>query len=638
MRAALLSLLVFAVTAMHGYGSDIKFPAHEIPDSLLKHANVVVRHDARTFRINARDRATYHVYSAITILNEQGKSFAREVIVYDKLSKIKKINGTVYDATGKLIKTLKASEIYDQSAYDGMTLFSDNRLKAVDLTHGSYPYTVEFEYELELKYLFYIPSFVLQPEEKMSVQSASFILEYPIALKPKYDAIGINQSPQIRHSPDGTELVIWEFRNIMPVIDEPHSPGRHALSPRIMAAPSYFEYASYVGSMNTWNEFGKWIAKLNEGRDELPAATKQQILAMTADQKTIEDKTRVLYEYLQSKTRYVGIQLGIGGYQPFEASIVDEFGYGDCKALSNYMVSMLKVIGIKSHYALINAGPSAPPLKANFVSSQFNHAVVAVPNGGDTLWLECTSQTNPFGYAGRFTGDRKALLITDAGAQIANTPNYAAEQNVQFSSAKVTLDKTGNGKAKVSTIYGGLQYENNRLNSILNDPRDEQKQWIQKNIKIPSFDLIAFSLSNLKDRLPSATIDLELNLTRLANISGKRMFLTPNLLNRSTYTPNPVEKRTTIVLQRIGFLDVDTIRYTLPEEVYPEFLPGPIKIKSTFGEYEATFQVEQGNLTYIRRLKMYKGEFPPSSYQELIDFHRSVIKADNTRMVFMTKT
>lgn len=390
--------------------------------------------------------------------------------------------------------------------------------------------------------------------------------------------------------------------------------------------------------MSTWDDFGKWIAALNRGRDNIPEKTKQDIVAMTAGLKTVEEKAKIVYQFLQDKTRYVGIQLGIGGYQPFEASVVDETGYGDCKALSNYMVSMLKVIGIKSHYALINAGTFAPGLKTDFVSSQFNHAVVAVPNGADTLWLECTSQTKPFGYAGLFTGDRKALLITDDGAKIAYTPKYTAEQNIQFCSADVTLERSGNGKAKVKTIYGGLQYENSSLDAILSNQYDDQKKWIHQNTKIPSFDLIGFSLSDHKNRLPSATVEMELALTRFANVSGKRIFLTPNLLNKNTYVPQAVAERKSNVVRRIGFTDIDTIRYHLPEEIYPEFMPEAIRIQSRFGDYEANFIVNQGYLIYIRKLRMNKGEFPASSYQELIDFYRGITKADNTKMVFMTKT
>jgi hypothetical protein len=638
MRIFILSLnCVFCIFADIS-ASDPKFPISGIPEALRQNVNAVMRENKRTFKILARNRATYHVYKAITILNEQGKSFGYEVVGYDKLTKVREFNGSVYDASGKLIKRLKAAEIYDQSAYDGITLFSDNRIKAADLTQGNYPYTVEFEYELELKYLFQIPRFVLLPEEKMSVQQSSFTLQYPPVLKPNYDLLNIDQQPALSRIDETTESLSWVFKNVLPIKEEPHGPIKDNFLPQILAAPSQFEYADYVGSMDTWDQFGQWIATLNEGRDQLPEPTREKIRSLTADLKTTEQKTKALYHYLQNKTRYVGIQLGIGGFQPFEASVVDETGYGDCKALSNYMVAMLKSVGIKSHYALIHAGSDSPELRTTFVSSQFNHAVVAVPNGSDTLWLECTSQTKPFGYAGLATGDRKALLITEHGAKIVNTPKYTAQQNLQTCSADVVVDAAGNAHAKVKTAYRGLQYENSNLHGVLDNQYDEQKKWVLQNTHIPSFDLVSFKISQHKDKVPSAFIHLDLNLNKLANVSGKRLFLTPNLLNRNSYIPEPVEKRKTNVVRKMAYTDYDTIRYRLPDNLYAEFVPQDVQIHSRFGEYEASFKVEEGYLIYIRKLKMNKGIFPPDSYSELIGFFRNINKADNTKMVFASKT
>jgi hypothetical protein len=556
---------------------------------------------------------------------------------YDKLTKITDINASAYDAEGKQIKKLKNNEIYDQSAYDGVALFSDDRLKAVDMSQVTYPYTVVFEYEKEYNFLFRIDGSDVLPDEKVSVEKFSYQLLFPKELAPRFKTFNISIDPAKARTPDGLESLTWTFENVLPVTIEPYAP-KESFFPRIMAAPSSFEFDGYAGNMSSWDDFGKWIQLLNKGRNILPEPTKETIKKLTASAKTNEEKIRILYEYLQGKTRYVAIMLGIGGFQPFEASVVDETGYGDCKALSNYMLAMLEAVGIKGYYTLVYAGDNAENLDASFPNSQFNHVIVAVPNERDTLWLECTSQTNPFGYQGSHTGNRRALMITDQGAAIVNTTRYTADHNIQSRTADVFVEATGDAKAKVKTKYAGLQYESNGLDFIVNYQYDEQKKWLQTNTRIPSFDINSFSMVNQKEKVPSAIVNLDLSLKRYATVSGKRIFVTPNLMNRSTYIPEKVEGRKTNVVKRTDYVSSDTIRFHLPEGIYPEFLPPPVKLSTPFGDYEADFKIEQGNLTYTRRVKMKKGEFAPESYNELIDFYKNISKADNTRVVFMSKT
>jgi len=390
--------------------------------------------------------------------------------------------------------------------------------------------------------------------------------------------------------------------------------------------------------MSTWQSYGKWEASLMVGRDELPESTRQKVLELTKNLKTTEEKTKVLYEYVQGKTRYVSISLGIGGLQPFPASVVDQVGYGDCKALSNYMVSLLKIAGIKAYYTTVKAGDFAFDLIEDFPSHQGNHVIVSVPNGADTLWLECTNQTVPFGYSGRFTGDRRAYMLTEDGGRWTNTPRYTEDQNIQSRTADVTVEATGNAKARVKTTYAGLQYENDGLDFIVDDSFDDQKKWVQKTTQIPAFDVNSFSMRNEKKKIPAAIVKLDLTLNRYATASGKRLFITPNLMNRNSYLPEKVENRKTKVVLNLPYTDLDTIHYHLPEGIYPEFVPQPVVIQSRFGEYEVKYQLDEKGLTYIRRMRMRKGEFPAESYQELIDFYKNINKSDNTKLVFVSKT
>src|SRR5687768_12554117 len=119
-----LTFLCLLSAALNTQGGDPKYPVSAIPEALRTNVNVVFREDHMTFRIHSKSKASYFVHQIITILNDKGKRYASKVVGYDKLSKIKDLNGTVYDAAGKQIKRLRNSEIYDQSAFDGFSLYS----------------------------------------------------------------------------------------------------------------------------------------------------------------------------------------------------------------------------------------------------------------------------------------------------------------------------------------------------------------------------------------------------------------------------------------------------------------------------------------------------------------------------------
>src|SRR5688572_13415207 len=140
-----------------------KYLASAIPDSLRKGNVAVVREDDMIFTIHDDNRATLSSHFVITIFNPKASHFARQSSWYSKLRKISKFEGRVYNEHGFIIKDLKSSDIIDRSAYGDGTLFTDTRIKSVDLTQTTYPYTVEFDLEIEYKYLYHIEGSSLIP-------------------------------------------------------------------------------------------------------------------------------------------------------------------------------------------------------------------------------------------------------------------------------------------------------------------------------------------------------------------------------------------------------------------------------------------------------------------------------------------
>ncbi len=608
-------------------------PAPGAEPDLKSGANVIVNSEETSFTVSSVKSGIEVVKTSITILNENGKHHAKVYVPYDKLIKVDYIKGTSYDAFGKKIKTLKKGDITDVSAISDFSLFEDNRVKIADLTYSVYPYTVEFEYQTTTNNMLFYPVWAPLSETKQSVKQATFQVSMPKGMKLRYRESNLKEKVK-RESTATHEVYTWQVNNLTPMEIEPYGPPMAELIPMVRTAPSDFEVQGYSGNMESWQTYGQWINKLNEGRGTLLEATKQKLQKMVGNAQSPADKVQKVYEYLQQNTRYVSIQLGIGGWQPFEATFVDAKGYGDCKALTNYTQAMLKEVGVASYHALIRAGDDKSDIITDFPSSQFNHVVLCVPLQQDTVWLECTSQIASVGYAGSFTGDRHALLITPEGGKLVKTPDYKAKDNVQKRTVKVKLDEKGNGTASILTLYTGLQQEGPD-NAIHHMKPEEQRKWLYQQVKLPSFEINSFSFTQNKDRVPAVTEQIELSLRQFATLSGKRMFLTPNLLNKWENVPRQMEQRQSDLIRTMSFHDVDSVIYQLPVGYTLEFQPRDMAHTSEFGEYKVSTKVDGQQVTYIRSLLMHKGRYKRESYKAYVEFVNNIVKGDVQQVVFV---
>ena len=119
--------------------ADGDYAVSNIPEALLKDANVVKRmEDIRFEVLDLGKSRLYHKY-ALTVLNENGDKYAVEVVGYDKLREFKSMEANLYDANGKKIRSLKKSEIRDLSAMVDICLMDDNRIKVHGFFHRLYP-------------------------------------------------------------------------------------------------------------------------------------------------------------------------------------------------------------------------------------------------------------------------------------------------------------------------------------------------------------------------------------------------------------------------------------------------------------------------------------------------------------------
>ena len=605
-----------------------------IPDSLTQHADVVKRFEELHVIIKGVDKAVARRRYAITIFNEKGDEAARYVNFYTQLISLGDISGKLYDANGKLLKTIRRKDIADQSATDAESLLTDVRYKSFTFYHKTYPYTVEFEDEQVYDWVYFLPVWKPVGGEKYAVQQSRMIVETPLDYALRYKPQNLTKQPVISDN-NKTRMYTWEISNLKGIRGEAYQPNWREIIPAVTLAPARFVYAGYKGDMSTWGGFGRFIADLNRDRDILPDPVKQEVHTLVKNISTDAEKIDVLYRYLQQHTRYISIQLGIGGWQPFEARYVAEKKYGDCKALSNYMVSLLKEAGIRAYYTLINAGDGHKGLDEDFPAPSFNHAVVCIPGIRDTTWLECTNQTVSAGYMGSFTGNRKALMITESGGVVVQSPVYRAEDNRQVRVVTATVDQTGMLTADINTHFTGVQQE--LSHSLLHRATQaERDDYLNSELNLPTYKVEKINYTETKGRIPAMDEMLRITSSGYASITGKRLFITPNLFNRVQKLPADMSRQYDIEF-RSAYIDIDSINIRVPDGYTAEVLPKPADITSRFGRYSITCTMNENQIILVRRHQREAGRFPADDYPELVKYFEELSKADHSRVVLVKK-
>lgn len=601
----------------------------QIPKNLLPYASAVVRTSETTITIKDNDNVTYHVKQAITVLNKNGEADAEIVLWHNKSRVIKSVKGVIYDEYGKPVSKFSESNFKDDNAYDGFSLFVDERVKYFNPPVTSYPYTVECEYELRCNQSLNITPWFPAYSSGVAVENSSYTLLCKPTANIRYKETNYPGTVEVTTDDKGIKNYSWKLNNMPAHRAEPYSPNKTNYITSVRIAPKDFSYEGIAGSYTDWNELGKWIYdKLLNGRTQLSPETVRQMKELTANIADPKEKARKIYEYMQSKSRYVSIQIGIGGFQPFPATEVDQLSYGDCKALVNYTQALLKAVNIDSYYCVVKSGSEKASLKTDFASmDQADHIILCLPFKSDTTWLECTSKTIPFGYLGNFTDDRWVLACTPEGGKLLHTPKYAAADNKEEIKATFNLNEAGELKGDILTTATGTQYENE--DDMLTESFEDQLKHIQKQYPISNLDIENFKFSADKKAKPVLTESVKFKAFEYASADSGKLHFIINAVNRLNNQPREIRNRVNPLYINRGYTDEDVITYTLPEGYHAERTLLNVNLHKEFGFYTANVTVKGNQLVYTRKMQLIDGTYSKEAYNDLVEFYQAAMDADN---------
>lgn len=625
------SLLAIAFLLIIKTGSaQFNYAVSNIPDTLKKNVAVVYRLDEAFLNVLSQSEYTYQVHQIITLLSPEAEGYLQHQIGIDKFNSLQNIQVSLYNADGILQKTYSKKEFETFAAYDGISLVTDDKVMALKTPSQSYPCTIDVRYEIKNTGYIELPDWNINPSASTEIFRYTVMVSSDLDIR--YKEKNINLKPIIKDSA-GIKKYVWELQNCLPRKIEGDGYQRIRYVSSIQVAPNIFQYDGYAGSFKNWNRFGAWCYSLYNETTSLSKQRSNEIMNLVANHNEARERINILYSYLKSNMRYVSIQLGIGGFKPFSSAFVDEKKYGDCKALTNYMRTMLGIAGIKSYPALINAGYDNPPLDPDFPSSPFNHVILCVPIENDTVWLECTSNTAEIGYLGTFTENKIALLLTEQGGKLIKTPfsNYLANQLKTIN--RITINDDGSAQVQQEILSSGSYADFFR--QIIKSSPETQAEYLRVHFSYKTSDRL--NLVNTSDTGKMYKANMILNYPKFFDFrSGNKLFIQPRFFKLANHDLKQDERSIEYVFEE-PYLKTDITLISIPARFkWESLLENKTIDAGDFYYSREVIKLSEETLQIKTQLILKKNIIPAVQYKTAFSFFNEVKKEENKKLVLLT--
>lgn len=537
-------------------------------------------------------------------------------------------SGVVIDANGKTVKKIKKSDLIT-SEYSS-EFKTDGYGVYYSYTPSSFPVKIVFDWSLSYdKNVATLGQLAPLPGYDADVKESSIQLTVPADMEVLCHKQ--NTDAEVKRETVGGKIVYTaQMNNIPAVKKEPLSPDFADMEPEIVFVPRDFNLYGSTGSFESWESLGRWVWQLADGRQTIPADLATKIDGAVDRSASRDVQIRQVCKLMRGMTRYISIQLGIGGWQPEKAEVTARLGLGDCKALTCLLQGMLEHIGIKSYPTIVSVDDKH--LHKDFASmGQTNHMILCVPAENDTLWVECTNLTLPVGYRHTGIAGHDAVVCTPEGGKLVTIPGNLPEENLWLSDININLAQDGN--ADISIVHKSYSEQYEQMKGLIHRELAEQKKAVLANYSLGRIEEYKrFNISEVEDSALIVT-DIQTQSNGYATVSGSRMMVPVNPMHKNHSLLRNIENRRLPVETSMGYEDKEHIVITIPEGYQVETLPKPINVETDFGSLCIKVDVEGNKVVVTYDVKRVPVKVPAEKYTDIQSFVKQIHSAYGQKIV-----
>jgi hypothetical protein len=446
----------------------------------------------------------------------------------------------------------------------------------------------------------------------------------------------------------GTELNVHRENNApAPLIHTVD--GRVEAKVHRHAAPAYVNEDNYpiwfqpypivqLAPKRTWSDVVDWALPLYPAVSALPADLEVN-LAQWARLGNDDARLKAALRAVQEQVRYFGVEMGENSHRPTVPAETWARRYGDCKDKAYLLVTMLGRLGIRAVPALVSTSRGRAIADFTPAASVFNHVIVRVRLGNDTIWVDPTltaeggeprdSDHSLYGAALPIAKGVSGLqtIIPPKGANVGLVVNERYQPSAD--GREVTLN--------VETIYQGW-VANDARRSIASQRIDELTRRYADYYRQRFGDVSPVGTPALED-------DLERNRLKL---SERYILRTPfdnegNVKALDVYA-EVMAKPSTLPpsMSRSGPLFVgrpvhyrQEMQVDLPEHWKPTFQAEGSRFASPGFAFMRDVQVDTGKVRLVYDMKVLTSDLVPGQVAQHVDELRKVRDVLSARLRFL---
>ncbi len=573
-------------------------------------------------------------YSELLHLAPYSAQYAIEHIPFSQFSIIRQVEAKTLVPEGKGYKTLVVKDFQTKNLLHPSIFFDDQQVLAFTFPAIGVGAKTILQYQEQIKDehllgVYYFNGTV--PTEK-SVFSVSTLP----TVKLNYQLFGCDSLNLIYKTfPKNGEIVHeWTAKNVKKYKNEPQTAVQSADEPHLVlfiegiqtSPTSFTPVLPDVAALYAWYQR---LTKENMG--QLTPTLQHLADSLTKTAPTTYEKANILYGWVQKNIRYLAFEDGLGGLVPRKPQTVFEKRYGDCKDMTNLLLTLARAVGVEAYPAWVGTR-QLPYLYTELpVPLVDNHLVAAFYIDHQIYFADATEEYLPFGMPSAAIQGKQALIgkgTTDFSLETVPVINFATNlQRTAYDLQFIDNELVG---TKKTTAKG---YFRQAILQQLTQQFAQQKPAINKQKK--NSKEILTPLQVIENEQDSLQVSQQLTTKGVCQKLNHELFL-------SLYTePMPLlevideQKRQTAFAFAHTSLNETLLTLQIPPNLSLDALPTPKSFEHEKFGFHLAYEVKGQQLLMRKTIKINTLALLPQDFAAWNNFVRQLQKALQERIVLV---